>query len=85
MLNVKLNKQTTVEEKVEEAMLSIPLYDPEWTNFNPSDPGITVLEVLSGANTLQDALLYTVPAEVRLRLFALAGIYPEKSKCYLVF
>lgn len=80
MLNVKYQNQTTIEQKINEAMLDIPLYDPEWTNFNAADPGITILEVLSAANTLQDATMATIPADVRRRLFALAGIHPKKSK-----
>lgn len=80
MLNVKYQNQTTIEQKINDAMLAIPLYDPEWTNFNPADPGITILEVLSAANTLQDATMATIPPDVRRRLFALAGIQPKKSK-----
>jgi hypothetical protein len=30
-----------------EMMASIPKYSRDWTNFNPSDPGITILELLA--------------------------------------
>ena len=30
-----------------EARRLISLYDPEWTNHNPSDPGITVVELFA--------------------------------------
>src|SRR5258708_4480089 len=35
----------TYSDIVAEAMRLIPRYCPEWTNHNPSDPGITILEL----------------------------------------
>jgi Baseplate J-like protein len=35
------------EQLNEEARSLIPAYAPDWTNFNPSDPGITLLELLA--------------------------------------
>lgn len=32
---------------VEEALELLPRYAPEWTNHNPSDPGITLIELLA--------------------------------------
>ena len=32
---------------VEEALRLIPQYCPDWTNFNPSDPGITLIELFA--------------------------------------
>lgn len=32
---------------VEEALRLIPQYCPDWTNFNPSDPGITLVELFA--------------------------------------
>jgi hypothetical protein len=32
---------------VAEALSMIPRYAPEWTNYNPSDPGITLIELLA--------------------------------------
>jgi hypothetical protein len=40
---------------VEEALGLIPRYAPEWTNYNPSDPGITLIEMFA---FLTDMLLY---------------------------
>ena len=37
----------THREIVEEALRLIPQYCPEWTNFNPSDPGVTLIELLA--------------------------------------
>jgi hypothetical protein len=35
------------EDLVEEGRSLIPAYAPEWTNHNPSDPGITLIELLA--------------------------------------
>ena len=35
----------TYADIVAEAMRLIPRYCPEWTNHNPSDPGITIVEL----------------------------------------
>ena len=35
------------DDLVEEGRSLIPAYAPEWTNHNPSDPGITLLELLA--------------------------------------
>jgi hypothetical protein len=40
---------------VEEARALIPTYAPEWTNHNPSDPGITLIELFA---YLSEMLLY---------------------------
>lgn len=40
---------------VAEALARIPAYSPEWTNHNPSDPGITQIELFA---YLTDLLLY---------------------------
>ena len=40
---------------VAEALARIPAYSPEWTNHNPSDPGITLVELFA---YLTDMLLY---------------------------
>ncbi|WP_413167563.1 putative baseplate assembly protein [Capilliphycus salinus ALCB114379] len=43
------------EDLVQECLLRIPRYCPEWTNHNPSDPGITMIELFSW---LTDQMLY---------------------------
>lgn len=43
------------KDLVEEAMGRIPTYSPEWTNHNPSDPGITLIEMFA---YLTEILLY---------------------------
>lgn len=33
------------QDLLDEALARIPVYTPEWTNFNKSDPGVTLIEV----------------------------------------
>jgi predicted phage baseplate assembly protein len=37
----------TFEDLVQECILRIPRYCPDWTNHNPGDPGITLIELFS--------------------------------------
>ncbi|MDV3002609.1 MAG: hypothetical protein N5P05_004264 (plasmid) [Chroococcopsis gigantea SAG 12.99] len=37
----------TFDDLVKEAIALIPTYAPEWTNYNPSDPGITLIELFA--------------------------------------
>ncbi|XGW00351.1 MAG: putative baseplate assembly protein [Leptolyngbya sp. BL-A-14] len=37
----------TFQDLVEECILRIPRYCPEWTNYNPSDPGMTLVELFA--------------------------------------
>ena len=45
----------TYADLVEEARALIPNYAPEWTNHNPSDPGITLVELFA---YLSEMLIY---------------------------
>lgn len=45
----------TYSDLVEEARRLIPTYAPEWTNHNPSDPGITLIELFA---SITEMLLY---------------------------
>jgi hypothetical protein len=47
----------TYAELTEQARALIPALLPEWTNYNPSDPGITLVELLAW---LTEMLLYQV-------------------------
>lgn len=65
----------------EEAIARIPLYSKEWTNYNVSDPGITILENFSAFMALQQSEINEIPEKIKLRLLALAGFTPKKGKC----
>lgn len=74
--SLTLNDQQ-YEDLLAEAMARIPLYTKEWTNFNPSDPGITMLQNLSAFSLLQQSLIDEVTDTMRLKLLKLLGFTPQ--------
>ena len=66
---------------MEEAYGKIPVYSSEWTNFNPSDPGITILENLTAFQILQQNQMDTVTDAVKEGLLKLVGYTPRKGAC----
>ena len=86
MLNPKMIPGKSYEQLMEENLSKIPIYSDEWTNFNPADPGITMLENLSAFQILQQDQMDQVPDEVRAKLLQLLGYKPKKgcgAKVYL--
>ncbi|MDR2089368.1 MAG: baseplate J/gp47 family protein, partial [Clostridiales Family XIII bacterium] len=67
-------------ELLEDAISRIPLYGSEWTNFNPSDPGVTILQNLTAFNYLQQTAINTVTDAIKFKLLALLGFSPEKAR-----
>jgi predicted phage baseplate assembly protein len=62
------------QDLVDEAKKKIPLYCPEWTDHNVSDPGITLIELFAW---MMDMLLYRlnqVPSKHQVALLELLGI-----------
>src|SRR5438874_8258993 len=58
----------------DEALARIPVHNPEWTNFNRSDPGITLIELFA---FLTENLLYRanqIPERNRLKFLSLLGV-----------
>lgn len=80
MLNSKIMPQKTYTELLDENISKIPIYTEEWTNFNPSDPGITILENLVGAQILQQNQMDQVSDDVKAKLLRLLGYTPQKGK-----
>ena len=64
----------TFDEIVEEAIRLIPQYCPEWTNFNRSDPGITLLELFAWMTEMVIYRLNRVPEKNYLAFLNLLGI-----------
>src|SRR5947199_50547 len=57
-----------------EAIARIPVHTPEWTNFNHSDPGVTLIEVFA---FLTESLLYRanqIPERNRKRFLQLLRV-----------
>jgi hypothetical protein len=64
----------TYRELLAEVTARIPVHNPEWRNFNDSDPGMTLLQLWSfmSENLLYQAQL--IPDRVRLKFLELLGI-----------
>ena len=81
MLTYIENDRKSFEERMAEAIADIPLYTSEWTNFNPSDPGITILETLLGFASLQQDNMDDIPFKVKQNLLRLVGFNIQKGRC----
>ncbi len=73
----------TYDDLVQEAIALIPTYAPDWTNHNPSDPGITLIELFA---YLTEILIYRLnrvtPANqyAFLKLLNGSGWHPAAEK-----
>jgi len=76
--NRKINKD--YDTMMSEALSEIPIYTDEWSNFNASDPGVTILENLTAFNALQLESMDETGIEVKNRLLKLAGFEPLKGE-----
>lgn len=64
----------TYQELRDEALARIPIHNPEWTNFNRSDPGVTLIELFA---FLTESLLYRanqIPERNRRAFLSLLGV-----------
>jgi hypothetical protein len=62
------------QDLLDEALSRIPVYTPEWTNFNKSDPGVTLIEVFA---FLTENLLYRcnqIPDRNRKKFLTLLNV-----------
>ena len=67
-------------ELVEEGRALIPLYAPEWTDHNLSDPGVTFAELFAWLAEMQVFQVDQVPERHRRKFLALVGIEPEAPR-----
>lgn len=62
------------QELLDEALARIPIHNPEWTNFNQSDPGVTLIQIFA---FLAENLLYRsnqIPERNRRKFLSLLGV-----------
>jgi hypothetical protein len=62
------------QDLVDELIQRIPVHTPEWTNFNASDPGITIVQLFAHVT---ESLLYRanqIPERNRAKFLSLLGI-----------
>jgi hypothetical protein len=74
------------QELLDEALARVPVHNPEWTNFNKSDPGVTLIEIFA---FLTENLLYRsnqIPERNRRKFLSLLGVplQPASSAVGLV-
>lgn len=81
MLNHRIPEDKTYEELLSEALMQIPFYSEEWTNLNPSDPGITILENLTAFEVLQQSRIHEMTPAVLKMLLKLVGFEAKKGRC----
>jgi hypothetical protein len=67
------------QQILNEALVRIPVHNPEWTNFNDSDPGITLVQLFA---FMTENLLYRsnlIPERNRIKFLKLLGIPVEPA------
>jgi hypothetical protein len=73
-LNQPILDDRSYQQILREALARIPVHNPEWTNFNDSDPGVTLLQLFA---FMSESLLYRanqIPRDNRLKFLNLLGI-----------
>ena len=78
----------TYADIVAEALRLIPRYCPEWTNHNPSDPGITLLELTAWMTEIILYRLNRVPEKNYLAFLDMIGIRlrpPQPARALISF
>jgi predicted phage baseplate assembly protein len=73
---------------VEEALRRIPLYCPEWTDHNASDPGITLIELFAWMTDIVLYRLNRVPDKHYIKFMELIGMQlrePEAARVPITF
>lgn len=80
MLSRKNLDDRTFEDRLNSSIRQIPMYTRDWTNFNASDPGITMLENLTLFQTLQQTQMNEVTDEVRFKLLKMCGFKAGKGR-----
>jgi hypothetical protein len=78
----------TFDDIVAEAIRLIPRYCPEWTNHNPADPGITLIELFAWMTELVIYRLNQVPEKIYLSLLELMGLSlvpPQSARAVIRF
>ena len=59
----------TYQQILDEALARVPVHNPEWTNFNDSDPGVTILQLFA---FMTESIIYRanrIPERNRLKLW----------------
>lgn len=68
------------DEILNQAIKQISLLTPEWTNHNPSDPGVMILELFSWYKEVQQYHLNALSLEHELAYLKLLGASPDPQR-----
>lgn len=71
---------TRWSDLVEQSRGLIPVYAPDWTDHNVSDPGITIIDLLAWQAEMQVFQVGQVPPSHIRRFLALVGVTPEPPR-----
>jgi predicted phage baseplate assembly protein len=88
MIDIPELDDRTYEERLAEARKRLPAYEDGWTDYNPSDPGITILELFAHLSDTYTYQLDTVTDEHRRKYLDLLGEQqrpPEPATVQLSF
>jgi predicted phage baseplate assembly protein len=70
----------TMEDIFRDLRLRIPRYNKQWTNFNDSDPGITILQLFSWLSDMMLTRMNRIPAKNYIKFLELLGMELESAK-----
>lgn len=78
MLKINSLDDQYFSQIVDKAIKSIPKYAPQWTDFNPHDPGITLIELFAYLKEIQQYHLDQISDKNREMFLKLLGITCKK-------
>ncbi|MGF1580045.1 MAG: putative baseplate assembly protein [Gemmataceae bacterium] len=76
------------EQLLEEARLRIPLYTPEWTNFNDSDPGMALVQLFAWFTELMLYKMNQVPNRLYIKFLKMLNLElrpAQPARTHVVF
>lgn len=79
-LNIPNLDDRRFTDLVEEALSMLPRYAPEWTNHNPSDPGITLIELLAYFSEMQMYRLNRISRKNKINFLQLLREVSQSEK-----
>ncbi|GHV29910.1 hypothetical protein FACS189481_3410 [Clostridia bacterium] len=77
--NINLNDRS-YNDIMDRAINMLPILSKEWTDYNDSDPGITLLQLLAILTLLQQSYVDTVSDKIKSNLLKLLGYVREPVK-----
>src|SRR5437870_6842167 len=70
----------TYDRTVEEILRRIPVYAPEWTDYNDSDPGVTLIQLFAYLAEQVGYRLNRVPEKTYVEFLRLVGVTLDPAK-----